>query len=381
MSIHHYLYMQLTNNSHPVSADPQGKGQWLSFLLIGCLSMLYAELFSGASRIWFFNPWSLLVTFPLYMFHVLFFLNLALRTQKTSPVHLYLWGTLFAMYESWITQVLWVGYNADGPMIGTFLGIGIGEFPVLVFFWHPILSFVLPLFIFEVFVLSQPSDTPAHKRIIPSHIPFLVKTTSNMRYIWILYIVGSTFMALNYQGDIFTAVIALGGTYALIYLLYKSCSRFKFSIYSLYLSDRGMKVVTAYMAALYTVMFIILGYYGGRIPGLLPIVTTIILYSVFVWIIISATPADESVLVPNTLLNHCVTMSDYQKLVAANILLAVGFCFVYHALSGLMVIMFVGFYFSAWALGVYIFYRALRRRNQTARNLQDRYRELADRLT
>ena len=188
-------------------------------------------------------------------------------------------------------------------------------------------------------------------------------------------------MALNYQGDIFTAVIALGGTYAVIYLLYRGCSHFKFSIYSLRLSDRGMKVVTVYMVALYTVMFIILGYYGGRIPGLLPIITTIILYSVFVWIIISATPADESVLVPNTLLNHCVTMSDYQKLVAANILLAVGFCFVYHALSGLMVIMFVGFYFSAWALGVYIFYRALRRRNQTARNLQDRYRELADRLT
>ena len=103
------------------------KEQWLCFFLIGCLSMLYAELFSGASQLWFVNIWALLVTFPLYMVHVLFFFNVALYTQKTSPVHLYLWGVLFGMYESWITQVLWVGYQGTGgPMVQTVLGIGLG---------------------------------------------------------------------------------------------------------------------------------------------------------------------------------------------------------------------------------------------------------------
>ena len=111
---------------------PTRREQLVYFLLIGCLSMLYAELFSGASKLWFFNVWSLLVTFPLYMVHVIFFLNLAFKTHKTSVVHLYLWGILFGMYESWITQVLWIGYNAEGPMIGTLAGIGVGEFLALV---------------------------------------------------------------------------------------------------------------------------------------------------------------------------------------------------------------------------------------------------------
>jgi hypothetical protein len=355
--------MQSEYDSHPVY-DVKRKEQLFCFLLIGCLSMLYAELFSGASQIWFFNPWSLFVTFPLYLFHVLFFLNLAFRTQKTSPVHLYLWGTLFGMYESWITQVLWIGYSADGPMIGTFLGIGIGEFPALVFFWHPILSFVLPILIFQVLVLSVPSGTPAGKRVFPSNVPFLVRTKSNMRYLWILYIIGSIFMGVNYQGNVVTVLIALGGTYALIYLLYRGCSRFKFSVYSLYIGNRGMKIVTFYMVILYTVMFVILGYYNGRIPGLLPIVTTVILYGVFIWVIKTATPVTESVNVPDSLVTNCVTLSDYRNLVAANIILASGFCFIYYVLPSLITTLFVGFYFAACILGVYLFYRAFRRRKK-----------------
>ncbi|MFX1298333.1 MAG: hypothetical protein ACFFD2_26195, partial [Promethearchaeota archaeon] len=124
-------------------------------LLIGCLSMFMAEVFAGSSQLWFIDPWSLIVTYWLYLGHLLLFLNLAMRTKRTSIPQLYLWGVLFGLYESWITKVLWFGYpGAEGPAISLVGGIAILEFFTLVFFWHPILAFVMPVLVFESFAQS-----------------------------------------------------------------------------------------------------------------------------------------------------------------------------------------------------------------------------------
>ena len=371
--------MEPENQSQCTPYNPNPKGRWVCFLLLGCLSMLYAELFSGASQIWYLNFWSLTVTYPLYLIHVLFFLNIAFRTNKTSPVHLYLWGVLFGMYESWITQVLWVGYDAGGSMIGTVLGIGIGEFLALVFFWHPILSFVLPVFVFEVLALSAPSDVPAEQRVFSSHVPFLVKTRSNKRYIWLLYVAGSLFMASNYGGSIFHVLAALGGTYALIYLLYRRArTHCDFSVHSLRVGRFGMGVIVAYMGALYTLMFVGYGYFGERIPGLLPVVTTVILYGIFIWIVHSSAPAAESVKIPS-LTTAQFTPSDYRRLTGFNMLLASLLCLVVLFVPNIVMIVFLLFYFAMCAVGVYIFYRAIRKRNeQTAESLESQYARLVD---
>jgi len=61
-------------------------------LLIGTLSMLFAEVFSGASQMWYVSGWGLLITFPLYSAHLLFFLNIAMKLRKTSLSQLYLFG-------------------------------------------------------------------------------------------------------------------------------------------------------------------------------------------------------------------------------------------------------------------------------------------------
>jgi hypothetical protein len=119
-----------------IQTETTSKTRLISFLLIGTLSMFFAEIFSGASatRLWFIDPWSLIVTWPLYFAHTLFFLNLAFRTKRTSMHQLYLWGMLFALYESWITKVLWAGYIGQDPILGTIGGIAILEFSTLVFF-------------------------------------------------------------------------------------------------------------------------------------------------------------------------------------------------------------------------------------------------------
>jgi hypothetical protein len=85
------------------------------------------------------------VTYWLYFAHFFFLTTLAVRTDKTSIWALYLWGVLFGLYESWITKVIWYGYGGDGIFaIGNIGPYGYSEIS-MVFFFHPIMSFIFPL--------------------------------------------------------------------------------------------------------------------------------------------------------------------------------------------------------------------------------------------
>jgi len=268
-------------------------------------------------------------------------------------------------------------------MVGSVLGIGIGEFLALIFFWHPILSFVLPVFIFELLALSKPSEIPSEQRILPSHVPFLVKVKSNQKYLWALYVVGSLFMAFNYQGNVLLVLGALGGTYILIYLLVIMARRYSsFSVYSLRIGNVGMTMIVIYLAVLYAFMFVGYGYSSGRIPGILPIATTIVIYSVLSWIIHTSRPAAESVEIPPLLTANSMKLSDYKKFVYFNLLFASGLCLVILAAPHVMVIPFLCFYLLICVIGVYIFYKAVYSRNeQTPESLQNSYAKLTETLT
>ncbi len=115
-------------------------------LLIGLLVLISAEVFSGASvpgGLW--SPWTWIVTYWLYFAHFFFFTTLALRTGRTSLGSLYLWGVLFGLYESWITKVIWYGYGGDGKLaLGSLGPFGFSELS-MVFLFHPVMAFLLPL--------------------------------------------------------------------------------------------------------------------------------------------------------------------------------------------------------------------------------------------
>ncbi len=115
-------------------------------LLIGWVVLICAEVFSGASlALGLWHPWTLLVTYWLYFAHFFFFTTLAARTGRTSLPSLYLWGVLFGLYESWITKVIWSGYAADGKFaMGRIGPYGFSEIS-MVFAFHPVVSFILPL--------------------------------------------------------------------------------------------------------------------------------------------------------------------------------------------------------------------------------------------
>ena len=181
----------------------------LSIVLLGLLSMLFAEIFSGASQLWFINPFGVLYTLPLYMIHTVFFLSLAIKYKKKSIRQLYWFGVLFGLYEAVITKVLWQGYmNETGPALGRILGVAGIEFPILVFFWHPIFSFILPILTYQILSGHAMND----------HIKILtVNKKKNIIGIMMLLAI-STFILSGNQLNLLSALGAFGGTLGLITL-------------------------------------------------------------------------------------------------------------------------------------------------------------------
>lgn len=204
--------------------------------------MLFAEVFSGASTLWFVTPWGLLITLPLYLGHALFFLNLAVITKRTSPHHLYFFGILFGLYEALITKVLWFGYpNSTESMFGLFQGIAWGEFATVVLFWHPIMSFLIPIFMYEL--LSGD--------IFPGHERYLTKNKTTLLVSMVLLIIGANFQS---NGATYNPLISLGsvaGTLLIILLLHHG-TKTK-TLQDLVVGKKGMFILSVYLVLLYTI--------------------------------------------------------------------------------------------------------------------------------
>lgn len=127
-------------------------------LYAGILSFVCAETLTGSSLYWVLNPFVYIVVFPLYLLHILFFYSLAHHLKRDSLPDLYIFGMLFGLYESWVTKVLWAGYpDKDHFILGSFLGHGIHETAVLVFYFHSFVSFIFPLVIIGS-IFPQTSD-------------------------------------------------------------------------------------------------------------------------------------------------------------------------------------------------------------------------------
>lgn len=183
----------------------------LPILLIGLLSMLFAEVFSGASQIWFISIWGLLIILPLYLLHIVFLVYLAFRFKKTSLTQLYFFGVIFGLYEALITKVLWAGYMGEtGPAMGTILGLATLEFPILVFFWHPIMSFIIPILVYQLMTGN----------ILVEHNNILMKSGRKNFLIIIYLIIISIFIANGNKYDYISANVALIGSIMLVIIAF-----------------------------------------------------------------------------------------------------------------------------------------------------------------
>ena len=270
-------------------------------LLAGALSMFFAEVMAGSSNTWFLDPFGWLLTYVLYMGHVLFYLNIAVRAGRTKLIHLYLFGMLFALYEAPITQVLWSGYmdSSEPPKI-MFAGIALMEFLILVFFWHPIMSFIIPVIMFEVLVIDNARRSGIMDRadlealILPGHYDILVKLKrKKAAFFTLLFLIGVnqiTAVGLN----IAIAETAYIGSMILIYLFYswaqkkgKKLNRLP-GIGDLILSDSGFKKFVVFL-----ILYVYMGgsafishMLPGRFPSsMLPYISIIVVVLIIVLLI------------------------------------------------------------------------------------------------
>jgi len=126
----------------------------LFWLTLGIFSTFFAEVVSASSPFVFFTSFGLIGTYPIYLLHTLVLGTLVIRQGKQVSLQaLYFAGGIFGLYEAYITKVLWSPpWNTTPLRVG---GISLLDTIVLVGFWHVFMSFIIPLFVAELFLLHS----------------------------------------------------------------------------------------------------------------------------------------------------------------------------------------------------------------------------------
>jgi hypothetical protein len=215
---------------------------------------------------------------------------------------------LFGLYESWVTKVVWAGYIGQTPGWGTVLGFAVAEVPVIVFFWHPVMSFIVPVLIFQIVAASTSGGRDAAQVVLPSHIRYLKRSKRSSILFGIVFVGGAAFLTansfLNVLAAGLTAVVSLL-MIVLVTELTKRRYRGRMSIHSLKLGGRGFAVTTLYVLLLYIVTFPFLR--PEAIPGSTTILLTLCLYA-FVAMLILIDPARDEISIAHTSAFRMITL-------------------------------------------------------------------------
>lgn len=225
------------------------KNKVIFLILLSLMSVFFAEVISGSLRYPLFGYWGYLVVIPLYGFHTIFFLYIIKRYASNKRILfsvLYFAGVLFGLYEAYVTKVLWIGLS-DDPFI--LFNVSIIDYIVLVFFWHPIFSFVIPVLVFEKIV----SKTDYAFQGLPNFI----KKFLNKKYgVGIVLIIIGLFSAFNGQFDSITLseLSMLVPILGIIFWIYKKDLQQIYSFDEILLSKNEMIIPILYLLSIYIVL-------------------------------------------------------------------------------------------------------------------------------
>ncbi len=124
--------------------------KYLFWLNLGLISTFFAEVVSGADLFPYFHFWGITIVTPIYLLHTLILITLVYRKGRPTLPALYFAGTLFGLYEAYITKILW-NPGWDEPVF-KLAEVAVTETLVLVFFWHVWMSFIVPLLAAETWL-------------------------------------------------------------------------------------------------------------------------------------------------------------------------------------------------------------------------------------
>lgn len=131
--------------------NPPFRTKLLFWIILGIFSTSFAEVLAGSMPFPLFNSTGWLITIPLYTLHIVTLAALTVRLKPNFYV-LYAFGILFGLYEAYITKVLWA---PPWDALITFNGVAVLETLVLILWWHPVLSFVIPVLLTEHFFTNS----------------------------------------------------------------------------------------------------------------------------------------------------------------------------------------------------------------------------------
>ncbi len=180
------------------------------WFLLSVFSTFFAEVTIGSAPLVFFKPDGWLITFPVYGLHILALAPLVIRPGRIPAWQsLYLMGTIVGLYEAYMTKILWLPtWNPTALSLG---GVAIAETLLLVFFWHPVMAFLIPLVFTERFLNLQPAVLPTLGE------NWAVRLSSRRFYLLIGALAGSLLGII--LGDPSIAIPATMGTCAFLFLL------------------------------------------------------------------------------------------------------------------------------------------------------------------
>ena len=141
------------------------------WLILGTLSVFFAEVASGSAPFPFYDAWGLYAVLPLYSLHIVFLAFAVMRPVRRVPfTALFCAGAVFGLYEAYITKVIWdPTWGEKGLAVG---GVYLAQTAMLVLYWHPFMAFLAPLLAGELLLTSSTETLEA----LPAFLGRAVRT-------------------------------------------------------------------------------------------------------------------------------------------------------------------------------------------------------------
>jgi hypothetical protein len=138
-------------------SEPSAATRLGFWLLLGLTSTAFAEVLFPTTA--FDLATMALFAVPIYLLHSVFLAGLVYWVGPVTYPTLYLAGVVLGLYESYVTKVVWAPLG-DRPFVEVG-GVYVFETVGLVFFWHPVVAFLLPVAVVETVA------TASHRSLRP----------------------------------------------------------------------------------------------------------------------------------------------------------------------------------------------------------------------
>jgi hypothetical protein len=237
------------------------------WFILSAFSVFFAEVVSGSYPMAFFNPfnpadiWGWIALMPLYGLHTLVLASVIFSGGRPKFYALFLAGAIFGLYEAYITKVLW---NPGWGAVWHIGGVAVVELFVIALFWHPFMSFIIPLTAGEATLTASTE--------IFDGMPAWMRRWLTSRNIAIVFILFAVWAGMTHGGQapfalhtLLSSLISAGFLLGLVYLWKRRTAKRSYSMRSLLPNLRQAAVLLVPLLAIYLLFGI--GMFPDRIPG------------------------------------------------------------------------------------------------------------------